>query len=63
MLPDYHMLMLRRTAARDACFARYCFIESLLLLIRHGDSRLDAAHRTHKGSADLDQPQQGAARH
>ena len=48
MLPDYHMLMLRRTAARDACYARYCLVESSLLLIRHGDSRLDAAHRTHR---------------
>lgn len=56
-------LMLRRTAARNAYFTRYCLVESLLLLIRHGDSCLDAAHALTKGRADLDKPRQGAARH
>jgi hypothetical protein len=62
MLLSYqHSLMHRRTAARNAYLAGFCSAESLLFLIRQEDSRLDAAHRTHKGSADVDQPRQGAA--
>src|SRR2546430_12909226 len=38
--------MLRRTAARNAYFARYCLIE--IVAPDPGDSRLGAAHRTHK---------------